>query len=138
MQEFQQLSKWQVGDSAALARADILDRAAALPSMANYIIGGYIATMLALCLGGIITFDRLVHLQRRSYPDEWERDGKPWHGTFGEGGGAAWKNCSILWLFVTSPWMREDKRAFRLLMMYRGLGFAFAASLFSAVLYRVL
>ncbi len=106
--------------------------------MPGSIIGLYIATLLALCLGGIVTFDRIVQLQRRLYPREWERDGKPWHGFFGEDGGAAWKNCSIVWLFVTHSWMREDKRAFRLLVIYRGFGLAFAAGLFSGVLYRVL
>ena len=106
--------------------------------MQGYIIGGYLATLLALVVGGVISFDRLVHLQRRTHPGDWERDGKPWHGSFRDGGGSAWKQCSVAWLFVTSDWMREDKRAFRLLMIYRGLGLAFASGLFAGVLYRIL
>ena len=103
-----------------------------------YILGGYFVALLVVCAGGIITFNRLIHLERECHPAAWERDGKPWHGTFGEPGGSAWKQCSVAWLFVTTYWMREDKRAFRLLMIYRGLGVAFAAGLFCGVLYRVL
>ena len=105
--------------------------------MPSYLITGYIVTLLVLCLGGIISFDRLVQLQRRAHPQDWERDGKPWHG-FGEGGGAAWKHCSVTWLFSTAPWMREDRDAFRLLMLYRCLCLVFTLGLSGGILYRVL
>ena len=105
--------------------------------MPNFVIVIYLVSLLVLCLGSIIAFDRLVHLQRRAHPEEWKRDGKPWHG-FGGGGGAAWKQCSISWAFSTAPWMREDRAAFRLLMIYRGLGLLFTVGLFGGVLYRVL
>src|SRR5262245_44621467 len=105
--------------------------------MPNSIIIAYIFGLLALCVGGIVAFDQLVQLQRRAYPEEWERDGKPWHG-FGVGGGAAWKRCSIAWLFSTAPWMRAYRNAFRLLMLYRGLCLVFILGLFGGLLYRLL
>ena len=105
--------------------------------MPTFVIIGYLVSLFVLCIGGVITFDRLVQLQRRAHPQEWERDGKPWHG-FREGGGAAWKQCSITWFFSSAPWMLEDRAAFRLLMIYRGLGLAFALGLVGAILYQVL
>ena len=105
--------------------------------MPNSVIIAYIFTLLALCVAGIVAFDQLVQLQRRAHREEWERDGKPWHG-FGVGGGAAWKQCSIAWLFSTAPWMRANKSAFRLLMLYRGLCLVFTLLLLGGVLYRLL
>jgi hypothetical protein len=104
--------------------------------MSNHIIIAYIFTLFFACVGGIITFDRLVQLQKRDHPQDWERDGKPWHG-FSDSG-AAWKQCSITWLFSTAPWMREDRAAFRLLMIYRCLGLLFNLGLMGGILYRVL
>ena len=105
--------------------------------MPNYIIVSYIVGLMFLCVCGIITFDRLVQLQRRAHPEEWEHDGKPWHD-FGVEGGAAWKRCSIAWLFSIAPWMRADKDAARLLRVYRGMCLAFNAALLAGILYRVL
>ncbi len=105
--------------------------------MRDFVTICYLVSLFIICLGGIITFDCLVQLQRRSHAQEWERDGKPWHG-FGVGGGAAWKQCSLTWLFSTAPWMREDRAAFRLLMAYRGLCVAFNLVLFGGLICGVL
>src|SRR5438270_5880433 len=104
--------------------------------MPNSVVTAYLFGLLALCVAGLVTFDRLVQLQRRNHPEEWERDGKPWHG-FGVGGGAAWKQCSIAWLFSTADWMRMDKNAVRLVTIYRGLWLSFSLGLVAGILYRV-
>jgi len=104
--------------------------------MTNSMIIGYLFALLGVCAGGLITFDRLVYLQRRDYPQQWELDGKPWHG-FGASGWAAWQRCSFTWLVSTATWMRKDRGAFRLLLAYRGLVLAFIVGLLGGIIYRV-
>jgi len=66
-------------------------------------------------VAAILTFDRLVHIQRARHPRAWEADGRP---------GTLWRDrdqfdhsvrtwiatqrCSVSWLFVTRPWMLDD------------------------------
>ena len=104
--------------------------------MSSYAIIIYLVGLMSVCVSGIISFDWLVQLQRRAHPDEWERDGRPWHG-FGPGG-AAWKRYSLTWFFSTPPWTRSDTIATRLLRLYRCLGLIFHLGLAAGVLYNIL
>ena len=97
----------------------------------------YFGSLLVLCFSGLVIFDRLVEHERRAYPQDWERDGKPCHGIRGSSG-AAWKQCSIKWIFSTAAWMRGDREALRLLVLYRCLCLAFHIGLLGGVLYRFL
>lgn len=92
-------------------------------------------------------FGELVRLEHSSYTAEWEADGEPWvpdwRGYWRPPGGEpperpwrrllvipdnvfAAQRCAFAWLFKTSGWMRQDRRAQRLVFRLRILVLVFA------------
>jgi hypothetical protein len=75
------------------------------------------------------TFDKLLCLQRTSYPDAWIADGRPrpfffrgglaWPHTFGTQIASRW--LSIAWLLQTPNWVERDFQARHLLRRLRAL-----------------
>jgi hypothetical protein len=87
--------------------------------------------MMSFVVGSIIAFDRLVQLQCQSYPDYWERDGKPRNCN------RAWQRCSNRWMISTPVWIQTDERATRLLILFRVLGVLFLSALLGGIIYRL-
>lgn len=100
--------------------------------MSDTVIIVYLFTLLILQMVSLIAFDSLVQLQRRAHFQEWERDGRPYHGL------AAWKHCYYAWAFSTPPWMHKDRAAFRLLVLYRASGLLSLLGFLGGLLYRAL
>ena len=106
------------------------------------VLVAYIVSMLVLVLGANFVFDQLIQHEYRNYRNEWEKDGRPWSGLRRPPGaekvnGAAWKRCSVTWLWSTPGWVGADRTAKRLLWLYRGLGLTFTVGICAVVLYRV-
>ena len=97
--------------------------------------------------------DELVRLEYTYHRQDWQRDGKPWGFTWrppehrrGTGPNVwpflpAWRwsdrdwcaaenahRCALVWLFRTPAWMRQDRKALRLVLWYRAMAFVFGAS----------
>jgi len=70
-------------------------------------------------------FDDLVKLQRKKYPEAWERDGcprgfLPWSAQWkGPSRAGATQRCSLLWLFKTPEWASSDLMAMACLRRFR-------------------
>ena len=85
-----------------------------------YSVGVLLAGFVAL-----FTVDRLVRLQYASHRQAWEADGKPNGMLFrppeSEGMRSSWalQRCMFVWSFKTPEWIRQDRRALRLVFLMR-------------------
>ncbi len=81
------------------------------------IVSGFVCCVLWWLL-----FNRLVKIEYKRHRDRWVYDGKPWPSIIrGPDGGniVAWYVCFWAWLFVTPPWVKQDKAAIWLLRCVR-------------------
>lgn len=109
--------------------------------MSTPVLTAFIVSMLVLAVAANITFDQLIQHEHRKYRIHWERDGRPWSGLRTPPGekvdGAAWKRCSVTWLWSTPDWVNGDRVASRLLWLYRGLGLTFTVGICAVILHVV-
>jgi hypothetical protein len=83
--------------------------------------------LIPVVFAAFIVFDLLVSLEYSSHRKSWEADGKPrgyfWSpseiGYFNFSSGIATQRCSLVWLFSTPEWMRQDVKAKRLIFLMR-------------------
>jgi len=92
-----------------------------------------------LLLACFMAFDRLVRLEYASHRSAWESDGSP-RGFFWSPveattlrGYVARQRLSLVWLFSTPQWVRQDPGASRLLRRLRGLVLAWNLGIIAAV-----
>ena len=102
-------------------------RALGVNRVPTFVIITYWAFVMSFVFTGGIAFDRVIQLQSQSYPEDWERDGKPWNCN------GAWQRCSNAWMFSTPVWAQHNIRAIRLLRLVRGLTGLFLLSMFAGI-----
>lgn len=79
----------------------------------------YLAAWLGLFAGAVMSFDRLVRLQRCFYPVDWRQAGSPWWiWSGGIRGYSCWRRCFIRRCFQPPWWTYADQKAHRLLSLY--------------------
>ncbi|HSB03244.1 MAG TPA: hypothetical protein VLE49_21520 [Anaerolineales bacterium] len=85
-----------------------------------FVIPGIIIgiSLVSVLFGAFFTFDQLVRLEYHSYPSDWEKDGRP-RGFFWFPSGWRGSNASLIWLFSTPEWVRNDEKAKKLIRRLR-------------------
>jgi hypothetical protein len=99
----------------------------------------WIAVLISLAMWACWTFDQLIVREHALYHGHWRRDGKPigflyiprearvlggW--AIRPGSVFALHKLTLVWLFSTPQWMRDDGEALRLLRRWRILNIVYA------------